>query len=120
MKASYSAPSQIEGFAELKEGEQGKVQRAWDAGAVPEEDQGVGEAVAREKKAPARRKKKEEDGEEGEKPKRARAKKAKVHFHPRFLFALLIDCFCSVFRRTKMRMVMRRSRKRSVHRPRRM
>ncbi|KAI0938411.1 hypothetical protein AcV5_000102 [Taiwanofungus camphoratus] len=77
MKASYSAPSQIEGFAELKEGEQGKVQRAWDAGAVPEEDQGVGEAVAREKKAPARRKKKEEDGEEGEKPKRARAKKAK-------------------------------------------
>lgn len=53
------------------------------AGEVPEEDQGVGEAVdTGKKKAAPRRKKKEDvdedDAEEEEKPKRKRVTKAKV------------------------------------------
>ncbi|KZT68398.1 zf-PARP-domain-containing protein [Daedalea quercina L-15889] len=73
MKASYDAPSEIEGFGELKPAEQEKVQRAWDAGEVPDEDKGAGEAIDTGKKAPVKRKKKDEDGE----PKRGRPKKAK-------------------------------------------
>lgn len=42
---------------------------------MPDDDKGAGEAVETAKKAPAKRKK-DEDGEE--KPKRGRAKKAKV------------------------------------------
>ncbi|TFY54279.1 hypothetical protein EVJ58_g8959 [Rhodofomes roseus] len=76
MQASYSESSEIDGFNDLKPAEQEKVQRAWDAGEVPEEDQGPGEAVETAKKAAPKRKKKDEDGEE-EKPKRSRAKKAK-------------------------------------------
>ncbi|KAL6301402.1 hypothetical protein BKA93DRAFT_901941 [Sparassis latifolia] len=81
MKASYSEPSEIEGWSDLKEAEQEKVRRAWDEGAIPDEDKGVGEAVDTGKKAPTRRKKKEENGDEtekAEKPKRSRAKKAKA------------------------------------------
>ena len=75
MKASYSAPTDVDGFGELKSAEQDKVQRAWEAGEVPDDDKGAGEAVETAKKAPAKRKK-DEDGEE--KPKRGRSKKVKV------------------------------------------
>lgn len=77
VKTSYDAPSELDGYGELKDGEKEKVQRAWDEGEIPEDDKGVGEAVDTGKKAArAPRKKKEENGEA--KPKRARAKKAKV------------------------------------------
>lgn len=75
MKASYGAASEIDGFSGLKSAEQEKVERAWEAGEVPEDDKGVGEAIETAKKAPVKRKK-DEDGEV--KPKRGRAKKAKV------------------------------------------
>ncbi|EPS95078.1 hypothetical protein FOMPIDRAFT_1038644 [Fomitopsis schrenkii] len=74
LKASYSTPSEVDGFSGLKSAEQDKVKRAWEAGEVPDDDKGAGEAVETAKKAPAKRKK-DEDGEE--KPKRGRAKKAK-------------------------------------------
>ena len=75
LKQSYESAEEIEGFSELKEAEQDKVNRAWDEGAIPEGDQGPGEAVAVEKKAPAKRAKKDDDGE---KPGKKRARKAKV------------------------------------------
>ena len=84
MRASYDTPAEIEGFNELKSTEQDKVKRAWEAGEVPDDDKGAGEAVETAKKAPAKRKK-DEDGEE--KPKRGRAKKAKVSQE------LLVDAF---------------------------
>ena len=84
MRASYDTPAEIEGFNELKSAEQDKVKRAWEAGEVPDDDKGAGEAVETAKKAPAKRKK-DEDGEE--KPKRGRAKKAKVSQE------LLVDAF---------------------------
>ncbi|OCH87137.1 zf-PARP-domain-containing protein [Obba rivulosa] len=78
IKVSYDEPSEIDGFSELKDGEKEKVQRAWDEGEIPEDDQGVGEAIDTGKKATrAPRKKKDADGEATEKPKRGRAKKAK-------------------------------------------
>lgn len=55
--------------------------RALEAGEIPEDDKGVGEAVdtGKKKAAPKRKKKDDEDGEDsGEKPKKARARKAKV------------------------------------------
>ncbi|KAI0634798.1 poly polymerase and DNA-ligase Zn-finger region-domain-containing protein [Trametes polyzona] len=76
LKASYDEPSQIPGWDELKEGEQEKVQRAWDGGEVPTDDKGAGEPVDTGKKKPVPRKKKDEDGEE--KPKKARAPRKKV------------------------------------------
>ncbi|EED79466.1 predicted protein [Postia placenta Mad-698-R] len=63
------------GWGELKEGEQDKVRRAWEEGAVPEEDQGAGEAVDTGKKAPARRRKKAEDADDAEPKKRGRKPK---------------------------------------------
>ncbi|CCM01220.1 uncharacterized protein FIBRA_03268 [Fibroporia radiculosa] len=77
MKLSYSEPSEIEGFNILKSAEQEKVQRAWDNGAIPEEDRGPGEAVDTGKKAPVKRKKKDEDGNADEKPKKTRGRKPK-------------------------------------------
>jgi hypothetical protein len=77
LKQSYAKPEEIEGFDELKEAEQEKVKRAWEEGAIPDEDQGPGEPVPSEKKkAPAKRTRKGDDGEE--KPARKRARKAKV------------------------------------------
>ncbi|OSX63698.1 hypothetical protein POSPLADRAFT_1055777 [Postia placenta MAD-698-R-SB12] len=75
LKTSYGEPSEIEGWGELKEGEQDKVRRAWEEGAVPEEDQGAGEAVDTGKKAPARRRKKAEDADDAEPKKRGRKPK---------------------------------------------
>ena len=75
LKQSYSKPEEIEGFDELKEAEQEKVRRAWDDGAIPEDDKGPGEPVASEKKKPAKRAKKSDDGD-GEKPAKKRARKA--------------------------------------------
>lgn len=75
LKASYNAPSEIDGFVDLKEAEKEKVQHAWDEGAIPEDDKGVGEAVDTGKKKAAPRKKKEANGDEAERPKRSRAKK---------------------------------------------
>lgn len=77
IKASYGAASEIDGYAGLQAAEQEKVKRAWEEGAIPSEDKGPGEAADVPKKAPQKRKKAEEDGDE-EKPKRPRAKKAKV------------------------------------------
>ena len=80
LKASYTTPEEIEGFSELKEAEQEKVKRAWEEGAIPDEDQGPGEPVASEKKkAPAKRAKKDADDDD-EKPAKKRARKAKVWF----------------------------------------
>lgn len=81
LKASCSTPEEIEGFSELKEAEQEKVKRAWEGGAIPDEDQGPGEPVASEKKkAPAKRAKKDADDDDREKPAKKRARKAKVCF----------------------------------------
>ncbi|KAJ3535013.1 hypothetical protein NM688_g7039 [Phlebia brevispora] len=79
LKKSYSEPSAIEGFSELKEAEQDKVKRAWEADEIPEDDKGPGEPVvdAAKKKAPAKRAKKDEDGEPPKKRVRKAAKKAK-------------------------------------------
>ncbi|GJE86488.1 zf-PARP domain-containing protein [Phanerochaete sordida] len=79
LKASYGKPEEIEGFSEIKEAEQEKVKRAWEEGAIPEDDKGPGEPVATEKKkkAPAKRAKKDDDGDDGEKPAKKRARKAK-------------------------------------------
>lgn len=79
LKQSYGAPEELDGFGELKEAEQEKVKRAWEEGAIPEDDQGPGEAVAveKKKKAPAKRAKKG-DGDD-EKPAKKRARKVKVH-----------------------------------------
>ncbi|PCH44734.1 zf-PARP-domain-containing protein [Wolfiporia cocos MD-104 SS10] len=74
LKVSYGAPSEIDGFGDLKEAEQEKVTRAWKEGIIPEDDKGPGEAVDTGKKTSAKRKKKEEGDDE--KPK-ARAKRAK-------------------------------------------
>lgn len=76
LKQSYGAVEEIEGFDTLKEAEQEKVKRAWEHGAIPDEDQGPGEAVAVEKKAPAKRAKKGTG--DGAKPAKKRARKAKV------------------------------------------
>lgn len=76
LKVSYNSPSDIEGFVDLKEAEKEKVQHAWEEGAIPEDDKGIGEAVDTGKKKPAPRKKKDANGDEAEKPKRSRAKKA--------------------------------------------
>lgn len=75
---SYDEAKAVEGWSELKSGEQEKVQRAWEEGAIPEEDKGPGEPIEAEpkKKAAAPRKKKADD-QEGSRPKK-RAKKAKV------------------------------------------
>ena len=100
MKASYGSASEIDGFGDLQAGEKEKVERAWDAGAVPDEDQGPGEPVeaagAGKKKAAAPRKKKDEDGE---KPKRGRKPKVRT---PRPLSsggdAVLMEWVGGVFR----------------------
>ena len=65
LKASYDAPTEIDGFGELKSAEQEKVKRVWEAGEVPDEDKGAGEAVETAKKVPVKRKK-DQDGEERE------------------------------------------------------
>lgn len=54
--------------------EKEKVQRAWDEGKIPDDDQGPGEAVETGKKKVAAPRKKKDDGD---KPKKGRAK-AKV------------------------------------------
>ena len=72
LQASYGDASAVEGFSDLKDNEKEKVQRAWDLGEIPEEDQGPGEAVDTGKKKAAAPRKKKDDGEE--KPKRSRAK----------------------------------------------
>ena len=74
LKKSYSEPSQVEGFADLKEAEQEKVKRAWEAGEIPEEDKGAGEAVDTGKKAAAKKTKKSDEGE----PPKKRARRTKV------------------------------------------
>lgn len=109
LKAAYPESSDVEGFAVLKEAEQAKVHRAWDADEIPEEDKGPGEAVAdvNPKKAPVKRAKKEN----GEPPKK-RARKAKVGT------GLVVVGTCTdvrkCSRRTKMRTSWkRRRRKRS-------
>ncbi|KAH8102246.1 zf-PARP-domain-containing protein [Cristinia sonorae] len=71
---SYDEPSAVEGFSDLQEGDKERVQRAWEEGAIPEDDKGPGEAIEVAKKKPAPRKKKDDDGED--RPKK-RAKKAK-------------------------------------------
>lgn len=75
LKKSYSEPSGVEGFSDLKEAEQEKVNRAWEVDEIPDEDKGPGEPVvdATKKKAPARKAKKD-DGE----PPKKRVRKAKV------------------------------------------
>lgn len=57
LKQSYAKPEEIEGYDELKPAEQEKVTRAWEEGAIPEDDKGPGEPVPSEKKkkAPAKR-----------------------------------------------------------------
>ena len=74
MKAAYGEAAKVDGFGDLHEGEKDKVERAWAAGEVPEDDKGPGEPVETGKKKAAPRKKSDSDGE---KPKRGRAK-AKV------------------------------------------
>ena len=79
LKRTYSEVESVPGFDEIKEAEQDKVRRGWEADEIPEEDKGPGEAIdTGKKKAPAARKPKKakEDGDE-ERPKK-RARKAKV------------------------------------------
>ena len=79
MKASYGSADEVDGFADLQENEKEKVQRAWDAGEIPADDKGPGEAVETgKKKAAVPRKKKDEDG--AEKPKRGRKPKVCCRF----------------------------------------
>ena len=84
-KKSYADPSEAEGFSDLKEAEQEKVKRGWEADEIPDEDKGPGEPVDTGKakaKAPAKRAKKEE----GDEPPKKRARKAaKVRFSPAIL-----------------------------------
>ena len=73
---SYTEPSKIEGYDDLKEADKEKLQRAWDAGAIPEDDKGPGEPVEglKTKRAPAKKAAKDEDKE----PPKKRARRTKV------------------------------------------
>ena len=86
MTSSYGEASEVDGFSDLKEGEKEKVQRAWEAGDIPEDDKGPGEPVetGKKKAAAAPRKKKDEDG--AEKPKRVRKPKVCGLSSPTVLF----------------------------------
>ncbi len=79
LKKSYSEPSEVEGFSDLKDAEKEKVQRGWEEGEIPEDDKGPGEAVETGKKKAAPRKKKDDDGE----PPKKRARKV-VKVKPSF------------------------------------
>ncbi|KAF7796143.1 hypothetical protein EIP86_007317 [Pleurotus ostreatoroseus] len=74
LKKSYSEPSGVDGYSDLKEAEQEKVNRAWEADEIPDDDKGPGEpnADASKKKTPAKKAKKD-DGE----PPKKKARKAK-------------------------------------------
>ena len=75
LKSSYKKPSEVAGYSDLQDDERDKVQRAWDADEIPEDDQGPGEAVEGVAKKPVKRPKKADDSDE---PPKKKARKAKV------------------------------------------
>ncbi|KAI0088892.1 hypothetical protein BDY19DRAFT_946638 [Irpex rosettiformis] len=78
LKNSCPEPTQIEGWDNLQDEDKEKVQRAWDNGSVPEDDQGPGEprAGAPAAKKAGGKKAKKGDGEDSEPPKK-KARKVK-------------------------------------------
>ncbi|KAI0694521.1 poly polymerase and DNA-ligase Zn-finger region-domain-containing protein [Cytidiella melzeri] len=76
LKKSYAQPTEIEGYSDLQDADKEKVQRAWDEGAIPEDDKGPGEPAAglAPKRAPAKKAKKSGEDE----PPKKRARKAKA------------------------------------------
>ncbi|KAI0341288.1 zf-PARP-domain-containing protein [Trametopsis cervina] len=76
LKKSYSEPEKIEGYDGLQDADKEKIGRAWEEGAIPEDDKGPGDPAPglATKRAPAKRTKKTDDGD---KPPKKRARKAK-------------------------------------------
>ena len=87
MKKQFSESSELDGYEDLKPEDKERVDKAWEAGEVADEDipdtarkpEGEGDADEQEAK-PKKRARKPKDEAEGnaEKPKKARASKKKV------------------------------------------
>lgn len=89
MKNSFSESSELDGYDELTDEDKAKVDKAWEEGHVADEDipdsarkpaaEGDEDEEKPKKKAAPRKKKADDaDGDAAEKPKKARATKAKV------------------------------------------
>ena len=55
LRSAYKEPANVPGFAELKADAQTRVERAWKAGQVPEDDRVAGVAVGAAKKPRAKK-----------------------------------------------------------------
>ena len=80
MIQSYAEAKAVEGYDDVQEADREKIQRAWAAGAIAEEDKGPSEPVDTGKKKAAPRKKKADD-EDGRPKKRAKKAKVRESFH---------------------------------------
>ncbi|GBE81744.1 hypothetical protein SCP_0401160 [Sparassis crispa] len=80
MKVSYSEPSEIKGWSDLKEAKQEKVHCAWKEDTISDENESIKEAVDTSKKVPAERKNKKDRNnvKKTDKLKQSHAKKAKA------------------------------------------
>ena len=94
MKQQFNEASELDGFDDLKEEDQGRVTKAWEAGHVADEDipETARKAEGDEEEKPKKRappKKKAENSTE-DKPKRGRPKKVTGSFLPRLDIVLLL------------------------------
>lgn len=101
MKKSFSSADELDGYEDLKEEDQERINKAWEEGKVADEDipesarkpkddeDGEGEEKPKKKKAPAKKaakkakKDEDDDEEEEEKPKKKRAPAKKKEVAPK-------------------------------------